>query len=151
MSREVAEQAEVKITVRTTIFQGDEQDSFELTTFGRLNKKGNSFYLRYEEILEVGNIKTTVKFSENEAVILRSGAINMRLAFERSRQMKGHYETPYGMMDTLTDTKKLDHQQTNENEGKLDLIYDFMIQEDHAGTYHMEITYKGDTAANEHR
>lgn len=140
----------VRIKVCTTISQGNEKESYELVTFGRFYRKGTGFYLLYEEIMELGIIKTSVKFSEEDAVILRSGAVNMRLAFRKNGRMKGHYETPYGTMDTMTDTKQFQHQQTNEKEGKLELLYEFMLQEDLAGTYHMKITYEEDKAANEH-
>jgi uncharacterized beta-barrel protein YwiB (DUF1934 family) len=140
----------VKINVLTTISQGDEKETFELVTFGRFFRKGKACYLRYEEVMDVGKIKTFVKFSEDEAVIMRSGALDMRLAFRRNYIMKGHYTTPYGTMDTLTDTKKLEHQEISQKEGKLDLVYDFTFQTDDAGTYQMEISYKEDEQANEH-
>jgi uncharacterized beta-barrel protein YwiB (DUF1934 family) len=140
----------MQIKVRTTISQGKEQETYELTTFGRFQQKGQSFYLLYEEVMDVGKVKTTVKFSEEDAVILRSGAVNMRLAFKLNHVMRGHYESPYGTMETITDTKKIDHQQTNESSGKLDLLYGFTMQGDPAGTYHMEITYKEDAKGNEH-
>jgi uncharacterized beta-barrel protein YwiB (DUF1934 family) len=140
--REAAEQVPVKIKVKTNISQGNEKETFELTTFGRYFRKAQASYLLYEEILDVGKIKTTVKFSQDEAVILRTGAVNMRLAFKNQHLMKGHYDTPYGSMDTLTDTKKLEHRQTNGKKGTLDLVYDLTMQGDLAGTYHMEIKYE---------
>lgn len=150
MGRVVAVEMPVKVTVRTTISQGNEQEVFELVTFGRFFHKGSAFYLFYEEELDVGKIKTSVKFSDEDAVIIRSGAVNMRLAFHPNRQMKGHYDTPYGTMDTMTDTKNLTHQQTSDKEGKLNLLYDFRLQDDHAGTYQLEISYKKEGASNEH-
>jgi uncharacterized beta-barrel protein YwiB (DUF1934 family) len=150
VERVAALEMPVKVVVRTTISQGDESEVFELVTFGRFFHKGSAFYLFYEEELDVGKIKTSVKFSDNDAVLIRSGAVNMRLAFHPNRQMKGHYETPYGTMDTMTDTKGLTHQQMSDKEGKLNLLYDFMLQEDHAGTYQLEISYKKEGVANEH-
>ncbi|MFD2446817.1 DUF1934 domain-containing protein [Bacillus sp. CGMCC 1.16607] len=144
MGREAAEQVPVKVIVRTTILQGNEQETFELTTFGRYYKKGQATYLLYEEVLEVGHVKTTVKFSTDEAVILRSGALNMRLSFKNQYQMKGHYDSPYGSMDAMTDTKKIEHRQANEKEGVLNLVYELTMQGDVAGIYHMEIKYKED-------
>lgn len=143
-----AEQVPVKIWVKTDIYQGDHSETFELMTFGRYYNKGQASYLLYEEVLDVGNIKTSVKFSDGEAVILRSGALNMRLAFKTNKQMRGHYETPYGAMETLTDTKRIAHVPSSEKDGVFDLLYDLTMQGEVAGTYHMEITYKEDV--NEH-
>ncbi|WP_442600424.1 DUF1934 domain-containing protein [Neobacillus sp. D3-1R] len=139
-----AEQIPVKVWVKTDIFQGDQKETFELVTFGRYYNKGQSSYLLYEEVMDVGNIKTSVKFSEGEAVILRSGALNMRLAFKQDHQMRGHYDTPYGAMEMLTDTKRMAHNPSSERDGELDLVYDLTTQGEVAGTYHMKITYKED-------
>lgn len=143
-------QIPVKVSVRTTIFNGGEQEVYELVTFGRFFHKGESYYLRYEEMMDDGKINTSVKFSGDDAVILRSGAVNMRLAFKLNHQMRGHYESPYGAMETLTDTKGLEHQQNSAGEGKIQFLYDFTIHGDRAGTYNMEISYKEDMSANEH-
>lgn len=142
-----ASEVPVKVRVRTTISQGTERETLELVTFGRFFRKGVAYYLLYEEIMDVGKIKTSVKFSDEGAVILRSGAVNMRLAFQRNRRLKGHYESPYGTMDTMTDTKSLTHERINEKEGSLHLVYDFMLQEDIAGTYEMEISYKEEVSS----
>jgi uncharacterized beta-barrel protein YwiB (DUF1934 family) len=147
MGRVAAVEMPVKVVVRTTISQGDETEVFELVTFGRFFHKGSAFYLFYEEEMDVGKIKTSVKFSESDAVIIRSGAVNMRLAFHPNRQMKGHYETPYGTMDTMTDTRSLIYQQKSDIEGNLKLLYDFMLQEDYAGSYQLEISYKKEGVA----
>jgi uncharacterized beta-barrel protein YwiB (DUF1934 family) len=147
MGRVAAVEMPVKVVVRTTISQGDETEVFELVTFGRFFHKGSAFYLFYEEEMDVGKIKTSVKFSESDAVIIRSGAVNMRLAFHPNRQMKGHYETPYGTMDTMTDTRSLIYQQKSDIEGNLKLLYDFMLQEDYAGRYQLEISYKKEGVA----
>jgi uncharacterized beta-barrel protein YwiB (DUF1934 family) len=140
----------VKVSVQTTISNGGEQEVYELVTFGQFFQKGNSTYLRYEELMDEGKINTSVKFSGDDAVILRSGAINMRLAFKLNHMMRGHYESPYGTMETLTETKALNHQLNSDGEGKIHFLYDFTIHGDPAGTYNMEIRYKEDMSANEH-
>jgi uncharacterized beta-barrel protein YwiB (DUF1934 family) len=137
----------VRVSVGTVVSQGDgERESYELVTFGRFVRKGAACYLLYEEVLEVGSIKTTVKFTDTDAVILRSGAVNMRLAFGSNRRMKGHYQTPYGTMDTMTETIKLEHHQSSPSNGSLALEYEFWLQEDHAGTYQMQISYQQEEA-----
>jgi uncharacterized beta-barrel protein YwiB (DUF1934 family) len=143
-------QMPVKVSVQTTISNGGEQEVYELVTFGQFFQKGRSYYLRYEEMMDEGKINTSVKFSGDDAVILRTGAVNMRLAFKQNHRMRGHYESQYGTMETLTDTRGLDHQQISAGEGKLTFLYDFTIHGDSAGTYNMEISYKEDKSANEH-
>ena len=50
------EQMPVKITVNTTIQNGKEKETYELITFGHYDKKTNSVFLRYEELLEEGTL-----------------------------------------------------------------------------------------------
>ena len=46
-------------------------------------KKTMSAYLRYEEAMEEGSVRTIVKMAAEEALILRNGAVKMRLPFEK--------------------------------------------------------------------
>ncbi|MDQ0200906.1 YwiB family protein [Neobacillus ginsengisoli] len=126
----------VKIKVKTTI---DQQDSFELTVFGRYYKKNNAAFLQYEEVTEEGSVRTIVKTAADEALILRSGAVKMRLPFRLHKKMKGSYEMPFGRFETTTTAKKIEH-----SDGSIDILYDFALQGSQAGTYHLEITFQED-------
>jgi uncharacterized beta-barrel protein YwiB (DUF1934 family) len=111
--------------------------------FGRLQKTENATFLRYNEEMEVGTVATTIKLSPKGALILRSGAIKMRMNFSERQTLPGTYQTPFGTMQTETHTEKLSYlSQPNINEGTVDLIYNLTIQGSLAGTYHMTITYK---------
>lgn len=69
----------VKIKVISTIcpIEGDEE-TYELWLQGVWLKKNSKMYLRYEEVIEDQTIRTTVKMNNDDALILRSGAVNMR-------------------------------------------------------------------------
>jgi uncharacterized beta-barrel protein YwiB (DUF1934 family) len=137
------EQKPVKITVKTTIRNGHEKETYELTTFGRYTKKTNAVYLQYEEMMEEGTVNTVVKVSEKEGSIMRSGAIKMRLAFKKNTSLAGIYETPYGVFEMNTLTTRLDHGY-NEliGKGEIDLLYDLKVQRAKQGTYHLLITFE---------
>ncbi|MCM3664589.1 DUF1934 domain-containing protein [Mesobacillus subterraneus] len=138
-----ADQIPVKVTVKTVIYSGSEKETFELTTFGRYYKKANSSYLQYDEVMEEGDVHTTVKVSGSEVLILRSGAIKMRLHFLLNKKTPGNYKTPYGLLETSAATKRLDTDFNDEKqEGHVDLLYDMAIQGSSAGTYHLTINYK---------
>ena len=126
----------VKIKVKTTI---DEQESFELMVFGRYHQKEGASFLQYEEVLEEGSVRTIVKVAEDEALILRGGAVKMRLPFRLHKKMRGSYEMPFGTFETLTMTKRIEH-----SDGLIDILYDFTMQGSPAGTYHLEITFQED-------
>jgi uncharacterized beta-barrel protein YwiB (DUF1934 family) len=135
----------VKITVSTTIQSGEEKETYELITFGQYIQKTNSFFLRYEEIMEEGNVKTVVKVSNQEGSILRNGAVNMKLSFRKNKSLKGNYETPYGLLDIHTNTSRINHSfDDRSKKGEIDILYDLKMQGSHAGTYHMAITFEED-------
>jgi uncharacterized beta-barrel protein YwiB (DUF1934 family) len=126
----------MKIKVKTTI---DEQETFELNVFGRYYQKGNASYLQYEEVLEEGTVRTIVKVAPDQALILRGGAVKMRLPFRTNLKMRGSYEMPFGVFETLTLARRIVH-----TEGLIDILYDFTMQGSPGGTYHLEITFQED-------
>lgn len=143
MSVSPAEQKPVKIKVHTTIRDGNEKETFELTTFGRYYEKSGSTFLQYEEVMEEGTIKSIVKISEEETLILRSGAVKLRMVFRMNKKLRGRYETPFGTMEIMTRTKRLAHSYDEvSKKGGIDLLYDLNMQGSHAGTYHLEISFE---------
>ena len=133
----------VKIKVKTTIQNGQEAETYELTTFGQYYQKMNASYLRYEEYLEEGTVKTVVKVSGGEGSILRKGALDMKLSFKKDQTLPGRYKTPYGIFDIHTSTSRLSYEfDESRNEGFIDILYNFKIQGSQAGTYHMLITFE---------
>ncbi|KAB7670614.1 DUF1934 family protein [Bacillus sp. B1-b2] len=144
MSRESAQQVPVKIHVTTKIYNGKNKDSIEWVGFGQYLEKDSSKYIKYEEIIEEGTINTIVKISEKEGLILRSGAVKMRLPFLINKKKIGSYESPYGVFQLITDTKRLELEleQQQQNTGIFDVLYDLNMQGSNNGTYHMTISFK---------
>jgi uncharacterized beta-barrel protein YwiB (DUF1934 family) len=126
----------VKINVKTTI---NNDETFEHVVFGQYYQKSGSNFLQYEEAVEEGTVRTIVKVNEEEALILRSGAVKMRLPLQLHKTLKGSYEMPFGRFETTTMTRRMAH-----NENSLDILYDFTLQGSLAGTYHLEITFQED-------
>jgi uncharacterized beta-barrel protein YwiB (DUF1934 family) len=133
----------VKIHLKTVITSGDEQDSIEFSAFGGYYEKAGSIFLKYDEIQEEGTIHTIVKLSDENALILRSGAVKMRLVFKENEQWKGSYESQIGTLLLTTKTKQLSHKQKNSGvSGEIQLDYQLMMQGSTVGNYEMVITYK---------
>lgn len=128
----------VKINVKTTI---DHDETFELMVFGTYFEKGNSAYLRYEEAVEEGSVRTIVKMAQNNALILRGGAIKMRLPFELNRKLNGSYEMPFGQFATVTKAKRIDYSYEN-GKGHFGVVYDFSMEGAQASTYELEIAFQ---------
>ncbi|KAB2333191.1 DUF1934 domain-containing protein [Cytobacillus depressus] len=133
----------VKINVKTDIRDGRSKDTFELIAFGQYYIKENARFLQYDEAMEEGTAKTIVKVSEKEGLILRSGAVKMRLPFQMNKKLKGNYHTPYGVFELDTMTKRLDHQFDEQTgTGSIDLLYELKMHGANTGTYHLSITFK---------
>ena len=83
----------VKIKLWSSILpvEGD-AETYEMWLEGQLIAKNGMSYLRYEEVQEGKKIQTTIKLTEDRAVIMRSGAVNMRLPLNTTQQERGHYD-----------------------------------------------------------
>lgn len=138
-----ADQIPVKIKVHTSIQNGGEKETFELTTFGRYYLKNESAYLQYEEVTEEGQMKTTIKLTDNEMLLMRSGSIKMRMLLEEKKKHRGSYTTPFGELQIMTETKELQHRWNSEtSEGRIEVLYDLSIQGSKAGTYSLQIVFE---------
>lgn len=134
----------VKIKVISTIHpKSGEQQTFELWVQGTLIKKSEKLYLRYEEIIEDKNIRTTVKLDDENPLILRSGAVNMRLPFSKVGRQNGHYDTMYGTLPLETKTNELyfNHNEEKSISGTFCVQYDLIISGQSVGQYTVEIQY----------
>jgi uncharacterized beta-barrel protein YwiB (DUF1934 family) len=138
------EQTEVKIHLKTRIQHGEEKDSFELFSDGRYYEKGDSFFLKYDEVQEEGTIHTIVKMKQDEeALILRSGAVKMRMVFKEGEELVGSYESQLGTLMITTKTSKLTHTvDRTRNNGEISLSYQLYMQGNPVGKYEMNISYK---------
>ncbi|KAB2332472.1 DUF1934 domain-containing protein [Bacillus mesophilum] len=140
-----AEQMPVKINVKTVIRDRGEKQTFDLTAFGRFHQKGEAHFLQYDENMEAGTAKTIIKMGDQDGVILRSGAVKMRLPFRLNKKMRGSYELPYGTLEMLTTTKRFDHTYNETTkQGSIELLYELKTQGANTGTYHLKITFEED-------
>jgi uncharacterized beta-barrel protein YwiB (DUF1934 family) len=128
----------VKINVKTTI---DQEETFELLVFGTYFEKGNAAYLRYEEAMEEGSVRTIVKMGTGDALILRGGAVKMRLPFEVNRKLNGSYEMPFGQFATETMAKRIDYSYEN-GKGSFSVLYDFSMEGAPTNIYELEIAFQ---------
>jgi len=129
----VSAQIPVKVKVKTVI----NKEPYELTAFGRYSEKGDSTYLQYDEMMPEGTIHTTVKLKNGEVLILRKGAVDMRLHFIPNKTTPGTFHTAHGSMLTEAKTKKI-----SIGVGQVEVRYDLKIQGSNAGTYQMNINYE---------
>ncbi|MBK3495681.1 DUF1934 domain-containing protein [Viridibacillus sp. YIM B01967] len=135
--------APVKLKLITTIRQTEaETETYELWSEGTLVQKRGQTYLQYEEVQEDKQIRSTLKFGNNEAVILRNGDVKMRMPFLLHHEQNGHYNSEYGTLPIVTYTKEMQFEpHASENSGRFYLQYDLLIGGQSAGEYTLEMIY----------
>lgn len=80
---------QIQLTSVIRSFEG-ETDKYEMWLEGQLTEKRDAHYIRYTEEQEGGSIKTIIKITEDAALIMRSGAVTMRLPLHREVTQTGH-------------------------------------------------------------
>ena len=133
----------VNVTINTSIVQSGMKEEFITGSSGFFYKKGSAVYLQYEEKAEEGSIRTILKMDSGEALLLRSGAVKMRLPFKLSEETRGSYNTAYGTLPVKAVTTRLAQAiRENGRGGMFRLKYDLHIAGAPAGTYSLSITFE---------
>ncbi|WP_062351442.1 DUF1934 domain-containing protein [Bacillus kwashiorkori] len=133
----------VKISLKTHINQDGVYEDFELIVFGHYYLKGDSHYLKYEEVTDSGSIHSLVKISENRVMISRRGAVNMRLVLIPGYEMTGTFQTEQGTFVLSTETKAIEFTKlSNGQVGHLQLKYQLFMEHIDVGLYQLDFTFK---------
>lgn len=105
-------------------FQDQEQDHTELITEGEYSYRGGRGMIRYEESEITGMEGTTTqfRFTPQEVIITRKGALSSKMVFVEGKQNVFLYNTPYGSATLGIDTHKITSS-LNEQGGELDIDY----------------------------
>ena len=136
--------APVKIKLITTVHPTEgESETYEMWLRGNYIEKAGSTYLRYEEIQQDQAIRTTIKLGQQQALILRNGAINMRLPLHSYKQQIGHYDSELGLLPLVIDTQKIDFQPKlpNEKTGTFTAQYHLKMNGQTVGNYIVDIQF----------
>ncbi|MFC4713128.1 DUF1934 domain-containing protein [Planococcus dechangensis] len=127
----------VKIKLTTTIRQpGSDEQVMELRAEGVLTEKGGRRYLQYEERQDELDIRTTVKLGEQDAVVMRSGGLQMRLPFLLDKEQTGNLRNGEGSFMLTTKAHEL-----VVTESRFRVRYDLALGNDYVGEYEMEIQF----------
>lgn len=134
----------VKIKLVSSIIPTEgELEQYEMWLEGSCIEKGNSHYLRYEEVQEDRQIQTTIKLNEANSFIMRKGGVNMRLPLNPDLRENGHYDSPFGSLPLVTDTQQLAIEvvQSEKVSGQFKTQYDLIIGGNSVGHYKLDIKF----------
>ena len=77
-------------------------------------KRNAASFLQYEEVQEEGSVRTIVKMAGDEALILRGGAVKMRLPFRLNKKLRmAVMKCRLGTFETMTMAKRIEHSYEN--------------------------------------
>ncbi|WP_339261445.1 DUF1934 domain-containing protein [Lysinibacillus sp. FSL M8-0337] len=135
------EKSQVNIKLISTIRPIDgESETLEMWLDGQLINKADSLYLKYEEMQDDKTIRTTMKLDTERALIMRAGAVKMRLPLNIFEQQIGHYESELGSMPLVTQTKNMLFTR-HEMRGEFHVQYDLLMGGQNVGNYTLDITF----------
>lgn len=118
--------------------EGQDVDQTKKDFEGELIKKGTSYYLNYqEEDPELGRSQHVLKLGADQGVIMRRGAVSMRLPFILGEETSGDYQSPYGpfSMRVSTDIFKM---KWSGRSGLIHLRYNLELQGEPVGRFSFE-------------
>ncbi len=139
MANEARSQVNIKLISTIRPIEG-EFESYEMWLTGQLLEKAGSMYLKYEEVQEGKTIRTTMKLGNERALIMRAGAVNMRLPLNIIEQQTGHYESEFGSMPLVIQTKEMTFIKRAVS-GDFHVQYDLLMGGQSVGKYTLDITF----------
>lgn len=109
------------------------EDQVEFITEGRFYKRGNSFYLVYDETDPSGleDSTTSLKITGDRIKMKRYGeefGMETAIEFEKGKRYNGIYDTPYGAFEMEVLTNDIKNNILNIGEGTLDIDYDISLK-----------------------
>ncbi|MEI2401253.1 DUF1934 domain-containing protein, partial [Paenibacillus phytohabitans] len=92
----------------TEIKEGLRKENVAFDANGLYYIKGNNTYLQFDEEQEAGTVKTVIKISEKEVLILRSGQVKMRQVYRKNETTNGSFQNQLGTFDLKTKTNNIE-------------------------------------------
>lgn len=112
-------------------YEGQDSDTIELVTEGRLTRDEGGYTLSYQESELTGleGTLTTIQVEGEQVTLMRVGEVNSQMVFQEGRRHLSMYNTPYGAMAIGVNTRHL-LAELNDQGGDIEI--DYAIEVDHA-------------------
>lgn len=134
----------VVIDLLSNVENGSDEETTHNRVKGSLHLKGQTTYIKYEELTEdEEKVRNVLKIYADEVTILRSGPVSMHQRFQQGRATEGHYGTPFGTMHMKTVTERLDYEwRPSEGTGEIGLTYQLKMQGNDLGRVTLSFTIR---------
>ncbi|CAM3137142.1 DUF1934 domain-containing protein [Filibacter tadaridae] len=133
----------VTIRLHSTIrHPGQDEETHDLLAIGELIEKAGTAYLKFEEEQNGDKVRTTVKLSAENALIMRNGAVTMRLPFHPSEVKAGNFGSGPAAFNLVVKTHRLEYkEEVNGSEGRFSVNYALHADGSLLGEHELTITY----------
>lgn len=124
-------------------YEGQDADSMELVTEGRLEQVGDALQLSYEESELTGMKGTTTIFhvEPDKVTLVRVGPVSSEMVFQQGKRHMSLYKTPFGSMEIGVVAHRL-YSTLSRHGGRLEIDYDIEINHQLAGASQFRIRVK---------
>ena len=117
----------VKLKIKTSQYlDGRDFQTIESYYKGEQIEKNGNIYITFSEFDTSKERSSTIKISDEEVLLLKSGDITTRMKFREDRDFRSKYRTPYGVFDMNLHTYKIS-KRISDKELKLNLDYKISI------------------------
>lgn len=118
-------------------------DSVEVITPAKYYYRNNKHYIIYDELIEgsKGIVTNKIKLSPDKIEILKGGAFNTRIVFERDRMNMSQYNTPYGDILIGTTTRQM-KQEISEESIDMQILYSLEINDEWVADCNVKINVR---------
>lgn len=132
-----------KIHLETTITQGEEKEKHMFDETGKVVQMGSSYYIRFQETYETGEIPVTVKLDPTGIVTLtRRGETTTRMRFDKGERFETSYQTAQGTIRMETVTNNLQISYTDDPfSGQVHIDYDLYFGKEKLGEYNLQLLF----------
>lgn len=118
----------VKLKIRTSQYLDDKDfQTIESYYKGEQIEKNGNIYITFSESARSKDKTSTIKISDNEVLLLKSGEVTGKMKFNQDKEYRSKYKTPYGTFDMNLHTYKIS-KKISEGELKINLDYKISIK-----------------------
>lgn len=120
-----------------------EGETIVFETQGRLYRRGEAYYLVYQESELAGmeGTTTTLKLEPGRVTLNRMGSVSQKQVFEEGKVDRGEYTTPFGRMPCEVRPSRVEVSLTA-NGGHINLEYELLLAYQSLGFQVLRITIR---------
>lgn len=139
----------LRIQLTTEMVQEGQKETHEFDVIGEGFTKHNGLYLLYKETYDLPegervSVPVMMKVTTTGQVDLtRTTTARSKLTFDLDRETITHYQTPYGAMEIVVETKEIHHRAVaNRLAGQLKVSYQLKSDQGVLGDYRFDLSYQ---------